>query len=129
MATKEDVLELINALPGNERIALREALEEMWSVKLQEPQPMTASAYGCAPNLDYVEQHTFDVVLVRVSNRIKTIKLIRALNPELTLMDVTIIVDEVTKGTHRTIAENASRQEAHDLRDFFAVAGARVELR
>jgi large subunit ribosomal protein L7/L12 len=123
MAEKiQKIIEEISNLTVLELNELVKALEEKFGVQ--------AIAFQ-APAQTKVEEKTeeasvVDIVLVDSgANKLNVIKIIREMNPNLSLKDAKDIVDNPPQ----KIAEKIERKKAEELKQKFESAGAKIELR
>ena len=117
----EKLLEEIDALTVVELADLVKAIEEKYGVSAV---AAAAPAAGAAAGEAAEEKSSFDVVLTDAGDqKIKVIKVVRDATG-LGLKEAKDLVD----GAPKTVKEGASKEEAEELKNKFAEAGAVVEL-
>jgi len=124
MAEKiQKIIEEISNLTVLELNELVKALEEKFGVQ--------AIAFQMPAQAKEEEKKTeeggfVDIILVESgSNKLNVIKVIREINPNLSLKDAKDIVDNPPQ----KVAEKVERKKAEELKQKFESAGAKVELR
>ena len=121
MAKIEEILEAIDSLTVVELSELVKGIEEKYGVSAVAAAAPAAGA-GAAPAAE--EKSTFNVVLKEVgANKIQVIKVVRDATG-LGLKEAKDLVD----GAPKTVKENASKEEAEELKNKFTAVGAVVEL-
>ena len=121
MAKIEDLLESIDKLTVAELAELVKGIEEKYGVSaVAAAAPAAGNAAGAAAE----EKTSFNVVLKEAgANKIQVIKVVRDATG-LGLKEAKDLVD----GAPKTVKENASKEEAEELKAKFTEAGAVVEL-
>lgn len=119
--------EIISAIEGMTILELADlvkAMEEKFGVSAAAP---VAVAAGPAAAAEAVEEKTeFDVVLKEVGpDKIKVIKAIREVCPELGLKEAKAVADEAPK----TLKENVAKDAAEEIKKKFADLGATIEIK
>ena len=122
-----NIQEIISAVEGMTILELADlvkAMEEKFGVSAAAP---VAVAAGPAAAAEAVEEKTeFDVVLKEVGpEKIKVIKVVREVCPELGLKEAKDIVESAPK----TIKEAVSKEEAEKIAEQFKAVGATVEIK
>ena len=122
--TKEEVIDYLSNLSVLEIAGLVKDLEEKWGVSAAAP--VAAAAPAAAAAAAPVEEKTeFDVVLTEVGgNKIAVIKEVRAITG-LGLKEA----KEKVEALPSVIKEQASKDEAEELKAKLEAAGATVELK
>ncbi len=122
MAKIEELLETIDSLTVVELSELVKGIEEKYGVSAVAAAAPAAGAAGAAAAAE--EKTSFNVVLKEAgANKIQVIKVVRDATG-LGLKEAKDLVD----GAPKTVKENASKEEAEDLKAKFTEAGAVVEL-
>ena len=117
----EKLLEEIDALTVKELAELVKGIEEKYGVSAA---AVAAPAAGAVAGAAAEEKTSFNVVLKEAgSNKIQVIKVVR----EATGLGLKEAKDLV-EGAPKTVKEGASKEEAEELKNKFAEAGAVVEL-
>ncbi|NTV29729.1 MAG: 50S ribosomal protein L7/L12 [Candidatus Omnitrophica bacterium] len=121
----EELIKGIEGLTALELSDLAKALETKFGVTAAAPMmmagPMMAGAAAAAPA---EEKTTFKVVLKEAgTNKINVIKEVRAIT-NLGLKEAKDLVE----GAPKTIKEDASKEEAEDMKKKLEAAGAKIEL-
>lgn len=121
--TKDDILNAIAEMPVMELVELIEAAEEKFGV---EATAAVAVAAGPAAGGEAAaEQTEFDVVLTGIgANKVAVIKAVRAATG-LGLKEA----KEVVESAPKAIKEGVSKEEAEELKNTLAEAGAEVEVK
>ena len=119
--TKEQIIEAVKEMTVLELNDLVKAIEEEFGVTAAAP---VAVAGGAAGGEAAAEQTEFDVILTDAgASKIKVIKVVREITG-LGLKEAKEVVD----GAPKAVKEGASKEEAEELKNKFAEAGAVVEL-
>ena len=120
----EEIISAIESMTILELADLVKAMEEKFGVSAAAP---VAVAAGPAAAAEAAEEKTeFDVVLKDVgAEKIKVIKVVREVLPELGLKEATALVDEAPK----TIKENVAKEAAEEIKKKFAEVGATIEIK
>ena len=118
------MIEEIKTLTVLELSELVHDLEDEFGVSAAAP---VAVAAGPAAAAEAVEEKTeFDVVLKEVGpEKIKVIKVVREVCPELGLKEAKAVVDEAPK----TLKENVAKEAAEEIKKKFAEVGATIEIK
>jgi len=121
---REEIISAIESMTILELAELVKAMEEKFGVSAAAP---VAVAAGPAAAAEAVEEKTeFDVVLKEVgADKIKVIKVVREVLPELGLKEAKAIVDEAPK----TLKENVAKEAAEEIKKKFADVGATIEIK
>ncbi|MGH2358108.1 MAG: 50S ribosomal protein L7/L12 [Candidatus Limnocylindria bacterium] len=125
---KDEILEAISSMTVLELSELVKAVEEKFGVTAAAPvavaaAPAAGGGDGAAPAAE--EQTEFDAVLTEVgANKILVIKAVRELTG-LGLKEAKDLVDAAPKA----VKEGVAREEAEQVKDKLAEAGATVEIR
>ena len=123
--TREDLIKAIEEMSVLELSELVKELEEKFGVSAAAPammMPMGAAAPAAAVEEEKTE---FDVVLVEHgANKIGVIKVVREITG-LGLKEAKELVD----GAPKTVKEQASKEEADEMKKKLEEAGAKVELK
>ena len=122
--THEEYISYIENMTIAEVTELVKAMEEKFGVSAAAP---VAVAAGPAAAAEAVEEKTeFDVVLKEVGpEKIKVIKVVREVCPELGLKEAKAVVDEAPK----TLKENVAKEAAEEIKKKFAEVGATIEIK
>lgn len=121
MAKIDELLESIDALSVAELAELVKGIEEKYGVSAA---AVAAPAAGAGAVAAAEEKTSFNVVLKEAgANKIQVIKVVREATG-LGLKEAKDLVD----GAPKTVKEGASKEEAEELKNKFAEAGAVVEL-
>ena len=120
----EEIISAIESMTILELADLVKAMEEKFGVSAAAP---VAVAAGPAAAAEAAEEKTeFDVVLKDVgAEKIKVIKVVREVLPELGLKEAKALVDEAPK----TIKENVAKEAAEEIKKKFAEVGATIEIK
>ena len=119
-----DIAKSIEGLTALELSDLVKALETKFGVSAAAPMMMAGPAAGAAAAAPAEEKTTFTVVLKEAgANKINVIKEVRAIT-NLGLKEAKDLVE----GAPKTVKEDATKQEAEDLKKKLEAAGAKVEL-
>jgi large subunit ribosomal protein L7/L12 len=120
--TKDDILNAIAEMPVMELVELIEAAEEKFGVEATAA--VAVAAAGPAAEAA-AEQTEFDVVLTGIgANKVSVIKAVRAATG-LGLKEA----KEVVESAPKAIKEGVSKEEAEELKNTLAEAGAEVEVK
>ena len=121
---REEIISAIESMTILELADLVKAMEEKFGVSAAAP---VAVAAGPAAAAEAAEEKTeFDVVLKDVgAEKIKVIKVVREVLPELGLKEAKALVDEAPK----TIKENVAKEAAEEIKKKFAEVGASIEIK
>ncbi|MGD9640957.1 MAG: 50S ribosomal protein L7/L12 [Synergistaceae bacterium] len=123
--TREDIIKAIEEMSVLELSELVKELEDKFGVSAAAPammMPMGAAAPAAAAEEEKTE---FDVVLVEHgANKIGVIKVVREITG-LGLKEAKELVD----GAPKTVKEQASKDEAEEIKKKLEEAGAKVELK
>ena len=124
--TREDIIKAIEEMSVLELAELVKELEEKFGVSAAAPAMMMAApAAGAAAPAAEEEKTEFDVVLAdHGANKIGVIKVVREITG-LGLKEAKELVDGATK----TVKEQASKEEADEMKKKIEEAGAKVELK
>ena len=121
MAKIDELLETIDSLTVVELSELVKGIEEKYGVSAA---AVAAPAAGAGATAAAEEKTSFNVVLKEAgANKIQVIKVVREATG-LGLNEAKDLVD----GAPKTVKEGASKEEAEELKNKFAEAGAVVEL-
>ena len=121
MAKIDELLETIDSLTVVELSELVKGIEEKYGVSAA---AVAAPAAGAGVAAAAEEKTSFNVVLKEAgANKIQVIKVVREATG-LGLKEAKDLVD----GAPKTVKEGASKEEAEELKNKFAEAGAVVEL-
>jgi len=121
MSKIEEMLETIDSLTVVELAELVKGIEEKYGVSAV---AAAAPAAGAAAGAAVEEKSSFNVVLKDAgANKIQVIKVVRDATG-LGLKEAKDLVD----GAPKTVKENASKEEAEELKAKFTEVGAVVEL-
>ena len=121
MSKVEEMLETIDSLTVVELAELVKGIEEKYGVSAV---AAAAPAAGAAAGAAAEEKSSFNVVLKDAgANKIQVIKVVRDATG-LGLKEAKDLVD----GAPKTVKENASKEEAEELKAKFTEVGAVVEL-
>ncbi len=126
--TKDQILEAFDGMTVLELSELVKAFEERYGVTAAAPMAMAAAAPaggGDAPAAAVEEQTEFDAVLTEVGpNKILVIKAVRELTG-LGLKEAKDLVDAAPKA----VKEGVTKEEAEQVKEKMAEAGATAEIR
>ena len=129
MAKLEKIVEELEGLTLPEVAELKKMLEERWGVTAAAPimmgaMPVAGAAGGEAEAAE--EKTEFDVVLEEVgAEKIKVIKAVREINPELGLREA----KEVVEGAPSTVLQGAKKEDAEAATKSLEEAGAKVTIK
>ena len=121
-----ELVKSIEGLTALELSDLVKALEVKFGVTASAPMMMAGAAMGGAAAAAPVEEKTsFTVILKEAgANKINVIKEVRAIT-NLGLKEAKDLVE----GAPKTVKEDATKEEAEDLKKKLEAAGAKVELK
>ncbi len=126
-ALSPKLAELIKSIEGLTALELSDlvkALETKFGISAAAPMMMAGPAAGAAAAAPVEEKTSFKVVLKEAgANKINVIKEVRAIT-NLGLKEAKDLVE----GAPKTVKEDASKEEAEDLKKKLEAAGAKVEL-
>ena len=123
--TKEQVIEWLSGQTVLDIAGLVKDLEEKWGVSAAAPVAVAAAPAAAAAAAPAEEQTEFDVVLVEVGpNKIAVIKEVRALTG-LGLKEAKDLVE----GAPKAVKEQASKDDAEEIKKKLEATGAKVELK
>ena len=126
-ALSPKLAELIKSIEGLTALELSDlvkALETKFGISAAAPMMMAGPAAGAAAAAPVEEKTSFKVVLKEAgANKINVIKEVRAIT-NLGLKEAKDLVE----GAPKTDKEDASKEEAEDLKKKLEAAGAKVEL-
>jgi len=124
MANQEKLLDEIGEMTVMELAEFVDAFKERFGVTAVAAAPAAAPAAGAA-DVAAEEKDTFDVVLTEIgANKIPVIKVVREVT-SLGLKEAKDLVD----GAPNTVKEDASKDEAEQIKAKLEEQGATVELR
>ena len=124
MADLEKIVEELSSLSVLEASELSKLLEEKWGVSAAAPVAM-AAAPAAGGEAAEEEQDSFTVVLTAVGEKkIKVIKEVRTITG-LGLKEAKDLVE----GAPKDVKENASKEEAAEIKEKLEAAGATVDLK
>lgn len=125
MADLEKIAEDLSSLTVLEAAELSTMLEEKWGVSAAAPVAVAAAAPGDGGGAAEAEKDTFDVVLASIGEKkINVIKEVRAITG-LGLKEAKDLVESAPA----SVKEDASKDEAEELKAKLEGAGATVELK
>ncbi len=123
--TKEQVIEWLSGQTVLDIAGLVKDLEEKWGVSAAAPVAVAAAPAAAAAAAPAEEQTEFDVVLVEAGpNKIAVIKEVRALTG-LGLKEAKDLVE----GAPKAVKEQASKDDAAEIKKKLEATGAKVELK
>jgi len=125
--TREEIIKAIEEMSVLELSELVKELEEKFGVSAAAPAMMMPMAGAAAPAAAAAEEEKseFDVVLAdHGANKIGVIKVVREITG-LGLKEAKELVD----GAPKTVKEQASKEEADEMKKKLEEAGAKVELK
>lgn len=123
--TKEQVIEWLSGQTVLDIAGLVKDLEEKWGVSAAAPVAVAAAPAAAAAAAPAEEQTEFDVVLVDAGpNKIAVIKEVRALTG-LGLKEAKDLVE----GAPKAVKEQASKDDAAEIKKKLEATGAKVELK
>ena len=119
-----EILEKIAGLSLIEAADLAKAMEEKFGITAAAPMMMAGPAAGAAGAAPVEEKTTFKVVLKEAgASKINVIKEVRAIT-NLGLKEAKDLVE----GAPKTVKEDATKEEAEEMKKKLEAAGAKVEL-
>ena len=126
MADLEKIAEDLSSLTVLEAADLSKMLEEKWGVSAAAPVAVAAAAPGGGDAAAAEEKDTFTVVLAGfdAAKKINVIKEVRALTG-LGLKEAKDLVE----GAPKDLKEDASKDEAGEIKEKLEAAGATIELK
>ena len=125
MADLEKIVDELSNLSVLEASELSKLLEEKWGVSAAAPVAVAAAPAGGAGEAAAEEQDSFTVVLTAAGDKkINVIKEVRTLTG-LGLKEAKDLVE----GAPKDVKENASKEEAAEIKEKLEAAGATVELK
>ncbi|MBT4910795.1 MAG: 50S ribosomal protein L7/L12 [Hyphomicrobiales bacterium] len=125
MADLEKIVDELSNLSVLEASELSKLLEEKWGVSAAAPVAVAAAPAGGAGDAAAEEQDSFTVVLTAAGDKkINVIKEVRTITG-LGLKEAKDLVE----GAPKDVKENASKEEAAELKAKLEAAGATVELK
>ena len=123
--TKEQVIEWLSGQTVLDIAGLVKDLEEKWGVSAAAPVAVAAAPAAAAAAAPAEEQTEFDVVLVEAGpNKIAVIKEVRAITG-LGLKEAKDLVE----GAPKAVKEQASKDDAAEIKKKLEATGAKVELK
>ena len=125
MADLEKIVDELSNLSVLEASELSKLLEEKWGVSAAAPVAVAAAPAGGAGEAAAEEQDSFTVVLTAAGDKkINVIKEVRTITG-LGLKEAKDLVE----GAPKDVKENASKEEASEIKEKHEAAGATVELK
>ena len=125
MADLEKIVDELSNLSVLEASELSKLLEEKWGVSAAAPVAIAAAPAGGAGEAAAEEQDSFTVVLTAGGDKkINVIKEVRTITG-LGLKEAKDLVE----GAPKDVKENASKEEAAEIKEKLEAAGATVELK
>ena len=125
MADLEKIVDELSNLSVLEASELSKLLEEKWGVSAAAPVAVAAAPAGGAGEAAAEEQDSFTVVLTAAGDKkINVIKEVRTITG-LGLKEAKDLVE----GAPKDVKENASKEEAAEIKEKLETAGATVELK
>jgi large subunit ribosomal protein L7/L12 len=125
MADLEKIVDELSNLSVLEASELSKLLEEKWGVSAAAPVAVAAAPAGGASEAAAEEQDSFTVVLTAAGDKkINVIKEVRTITG-LGLKEAKDLVE----GAPKDVKENASKEEAAEIKEKLEAAGATVELK
>ena len=124
--TKDQVVDWLSSQSVIEIADLVKELEDKWGVSAAAPAAVAVAAPAAGDSGGAVEEQTeFDVILVEFGgNKIAVIKEVRAITG-LGLKEAKDLVE----GAPKDVKENASKEEAAEIKEKLEAAGATVDLK
>ena len=120
----QEIISAVESMTILELADLVKAMEEKFGVSAAAP--VAVAAAGAAPAEAAEEKTEFDVVLKDVGpEKIKVIKIVREVCPDLGLKEAKAVVDEAPK----TLKENVAKDAAEEIKKKFAEVGATIEIK
>lgn len=121
----QKLIEQIEKMTVLELSELVKVLEDKFGVSAAAPVAMMAAGAAAGPAAAAEEKSAFTVVLKEAgANKINVIKAVRAVVPELGLVEAKALVE----GAPKTIKENVPKEDAEKMKKSLEEAGAKVEL-
>ena len=125
MADLEKIVDELSNLSVLEASELSKLLEEKWGVSAAAPVAVAAAPAGGAGDAAAEEKDSFTVVLTAAGEKkINVIKEVRTITG-LGLKEAKDLVE----GAPKDVKENASKEEAAEIKEKLEAAGATVELK
>ena len=125
MADLEKIVDELSNLSVLEASELSKLLEDKWGVSAAAPVAVAAAPAGGAGEAAAEEQDSFTVVLTAAGDKkINVIKEVRTITG-LGLKEAKDLVE----GAPKDVKENASKEEAAEIKEKLEAAGATVELK
>ena len=125
MADLEKIVDELSNLSVLEASELSKLLEEKWGISAAAPVAVAAAPAGGAGEAAAEEQDSFTVVLTAAGDKkINVIKEVRTITG-LGLKEAKDLVE----GAPKDVKENASKEEAAEIKEKLEAAGATVELK
>ena len=125
MADLNKIVDDLSSLTVLEAAELSTLLEEKWGVSAAAPVAVAAAPAGGAGEAAAEEQDSFTVVLTAAGDKkINVIKEVRTITG-LGLKEAKDLVE----GAPKDVKENASKEEAAEIKEKLEAAGATVELK
>lgn len=125
MADLEKIVDELSNLSVLEASELSKLLEEKWGVSAAAPVAVAAAPAGGAGEAAAEEQDSFTVILTAAGDKkINVIKEVRTITG-LGLKEAKDLVE----GAPKDVKENASKEEASEIKEKLEAAGATVELK
>lgn len=125
MADLEKIVDELSNLSVLEASELSKLLEEKWGVSAAAPVAVAAAPAGGAGEAAAEEQDSFTVVLTAAGDKkINVIKEVRTITG-LGLKEAKDLVE----GAPKDVKENASKEDAAEIKEKLEAAGATVELK
>lgn len=125
MADLNKIVDDLSSLTVLEAAELSKLLEEKWGVSAAAPVAVAAAPAGGAGEAAAEEQDSFTVVLTAAGDKkINVIKEVRTITG-LGLKEAKDLVE----GAPKDVKENASKEEAAEIKEKLEAAGATVELK
>ena len=121
---REEIISAIESMTILELADLVKEMEEKFGVSAAAPVAVAAGPAAAAPAEE--EKTEFDVILKDVgAEKIKVIKVIREVCPDLGLKEAKAVADEAPK----TLKENVAKDAAEEIKKKFAEVGATIEIK
>ena len=122
--TAQEIISAVESMTILELADLVKAMEEKFGVSATAAVAVAAAPAAAAEAAE--EKTEFDVILKDVgSEKIKVIKIVLEVCPELGLKEAKAVVDEAPKA----LKENVSKELAEEIKKKFAEVGATVEIK
>lgn len=126
MADLEKIITQLEELTLPEVAELKSLLEDRWGVTAAAPMMMGAMPMAAAAAEAEEEKSEFDVVLEDVgAEKIKVIKAVREINPELGLREA----KEVVESAPAPVVQGVTKEEAEAAKKTLEDAGAKVAVK